>query len=260
MKRQVASEAIIVPIIVRDCDWKIPELRKFKALPDDGHAITSRHWHTIDEAFANVVGGLRKLIESTPLPKPAKKPKKDGGAPFVPDDRHLTEGQRAELRKIGEEVVERQTVGTTTMPDEKARQVVGRSFGILWSQFNEKFETVAGLASLPKERFSEAKVWLQQYRASQDYKYKASRPQAFRNSILKGIFANSGPKGLNWSDADLYQFASEKLKMPVESLKVLRNDQLKLLRDRVPYEKTKQDRQQAKAFQKQAIKTSSDQQ
>ena len=40
-ERHAAGEVIIVPIIVRECDWKIAELRKFKALPDDGKAVTA---------------------------------------------------------------------------------------------------------------------------------------------------------------------------------------------------------------------------
>lgn len=62
-KRQQAGEAIIVPIIVRECDWKIPALRKFKALPEDAKPVISRHWHTPDEAFANIAAGLRVLLE-----------------------------------------------------------------------------------------------------------------------------------------------------------------------------------------------------
>ncbi len=62
-EKQKKGKAIIVPIIVRPCDWEIPELRQFKALPEDGKAVHSKHWHSVDEAFADVVKGLRTLIE-----------------------------------------------------------------------------------------------------------------------------------------------------------------------------------------------------
>src|SRR5690349_18463559 len=42
-ERQQAGEAIVVPIIIRECDWKIPALRRFKALPEDGKPVMSRH-------------------------------------------------------------------------------------------------------------------------------------------------------------------------------------------------------------------------
>ena len=63
LQKQKLGAAIIVPIIVRPCDWKIPELRQFKALPDDGKAVHSKHWHSADEAFADVATSLRSLLE-----------------------------------------------------------------------------------------------------------------------------------------------------------------------------------------------------
>jgi hypothetical protein len=72
LERQAAGEVLIVPIIVRECDWKIQELRKFKALPKDGKAVISRHWHSEDEAFANIAEGLRALLEQPERESPAE--------------------------------------------------------------------------------------------------------------------------------------------------------------------------------------------
>ncbi len=63
LEKQKAGKAIIVPIIVRPCDWEIRDLRQFKALPEDGKPVHSKHWHNADEAFADVARGLRTLIE-----------------------------------------------------------------------------------------------------------------------------------------------------------------------------------------------------
>ncbi len=109
-ERQRKEEAIIVPVIIREFDWKIPELRQFKALPEDGKPVVSRHWHTPDEAFANVAAGLRALIErgrppsNNPL-NPRKSPKEK----FIADERHVTEEQRTDLRMICNEIVDRLT-------------------------------------------------------------------------------------------------------------------------------------------------------
>lgn len=70
--RQKAGKARIVPVIVRECDWQIPELRQFKALPEDGKAVVSRHWHSMDEGFRNVADGLRSLLEKQPGSEPAQ--------------------------------------------------------------------------------------------------------------------------------------------------------------------------------------------
>jgi hypothetical protein len=100
-ERQKAGEAIIVPIIIRECDWKIPELRRFKALPEDGKPVVSRHWHSPDEAFANVTAGLRTLIEQGPFPK-AKRRRADKVIKemVIHDKRHVTGERRAERRTV----------------------------------------------------------------------------------------------------------------------------------------------------------------
>lgn len=63
LEKYKLGKALIVPIIVRPCDWEIPELRQFKALPEDGKAVHSKHWHSMDEAFANIAAGLRSMLE-----------------------------------------------------------------------------------------------------------------------------------------------------------------------------------------------------
>ncbi len=104
LERQEAGEAIIVPIIVRDCDWMIPKLGGFKALPKDGKAITSRHWHNTDEAFKSVAQGLRLLLEQVPeLPVRPKSPhaKEVAAAEgfFVPEGSHMTHEPQAPLKR-----------------------------------------------------------------------------------------------------------------------------------------------------------------
>lgn len=60
-----AGDARIVPIIIRPCDWKIEELRQFKALPEDGKPVHSQHWHSLDEALDSITKGLRSFLQSS---------------------------------------------------------------------------------------------------------------------------------------------------------------------------------------------------
>lgn len=254
LERQASGEVIIVPIVVRECDWKIPELRKFKALPKDGKAVISRHWHSEDEAFANISEGLRVLLEKSAKPSgPKAKPKPS--AKFVPDDRHVTEEQRAALRKIHEEIVQRLGAKASKLPEEEAKKKNGKLFGIIWGQFNDHFDTKEnGLQSLPREKFDEAKSWLQQYRGSTDKKLKRVNPQAYRNTLTKAIYSLLKPLG--WSKEELYAFASEKVGYadPITSLNDLGNNQLELVRDRVRYEATKRKTKSAQTKAKRAPK------
>lgn len=58
------GEAIIVPIIVRDCDWEAYEvIRKLQVLPPGGMAVNNLpHWHNHDAAWATVTREIRRLV------------------------------------------------------------------------------------------------------------------------------------------------------------------------------------------------------
>lgn len=60
LKRHEAGEAIMVPIILRPCDWQHSPLAALQALPNNGRAVSS--WPNRDQAWLDVVQGLRRLI------------------------------------------------------------------------------------------------------------------------------------------------------------------------------------------------------
>jgi len=60
LERHASGEAIVVPIILRPCDWQHSPLAALQALPSDGRPISS--WANRDEAWLDVVKGLRRLI------------------------------------------------------------------------------------------------------------------------------------------------------------------------------------------------------
>jgi TIR domain len=61
LERHESNEARIIPIILRSVDWHLSSFGKLNALPQDGKAITS--WPNEDEAFTDVVKGLRRVID-----------------------------------------------------------------------------------------------------------------------------------------------------------------------------------------------------
>ena len=67
LERHEAGQARVIPIILRDCDWRSSTLGKLQALPKDGKAITK--WKDQDEAYLDVVNGIRKALETPILPK-----------------------------------------------------------------------------------------------------------------------------------------------------------------------------------------------
>jgi len=63
LRRASLGEARVIPIILRASDWQTRDLRGLQALPRDGRAVTT--WANRDEAFHDVVEGLRSAIGST---------------------------------------------------------------------------------------------------------------------------------------------------------------------------------------------------
>lgn len=60
MERHETREAIVIPIILRECLWQKLPFAKLQALPRDARAITS--WTNRNEAFYNVALGIETVI------------------------------------------------------------------------------------------------------------------------------------------------------------------------------------------------------
>lgn len=55
------GNARVIPVILRPCDWKTTIFAKLQALPTDGKPVID--WKTRDNAFLNVVEGIRKALD-----------------------------------------------------------------------------------------------------------------------------------------------------------------------------------------------------
>src|SRR5436190_22120454 len=62
IERHDANQARVLPIILRPTDWKGAPFAKLKVLPTAGKAVT--RWPSHDDAFEDVVQGIREAIES----------------------------------------------------------------------------------------------------------------------------------------------------------------------------------------------------
>jgi internalin A len=61
LERHERSEAKVVPIILRACQWQGALFGKLQALPKDGKPVTS--WLNRDEAWTDVAEGIKKTVE-----------------------------------------------------------------------------------------------------------------------------------------------------------------------------------------------------
>jgi hypothetical protein len=71
MARHASGEARVIPIILKPCDWKDAPFAKLQALPKDAKPIVS--WSNADEAYLNVVDGIRRVLGKAP-PNAGRKP------------------------------------------------------------------------------------------------------------------------------------------------------------------------------------------
>jgi len=60
MERHAQRTARVIPVILRNCDWRDAPFGKLQALPKDGKPIKT--WNDMDEAFTDVVAGLKRTI------------------------------------------------------------------------------------------------------------------------------------------------------------------------------------------------------
>lgn len=58
------GEKVVIPIILRECDWSGTPFVGIQGLPKDMQPVISRHWHSNDEAFLNISLGLKKQIKT----------------------------------------------------------------------------------------------------------------------------------------------------------------------------------------------------
>jgi Clp amino terminal domain, pathogenicity island component/TIR domain len=63
MERHGSGEACVIPIILRPILWHRAPFGKLQVLPTNAEPVTSRIWHTPDDAFLNVTEGIEKKIE-----------------------------------------------------------------------------------------------------------------------------------------------------------------------------------------------------
>ncbi len=59
--RHNAGEACVIPVLLRPTDWQGAPFDKLKMLPNDAKAVTK--WRSRDDAFADIVQGIRAAIE-----------------------------------------------------------------------------------------------------------------------------------------------------------------------------------------------------
>lgn len=115
LKMQRNGEARVIPIVVRDCDWKITPLGKLKSIPINGIPPDSKSvWETKDKAYLHIVQELNRAVyeemekkgiaATTDSIKP-KSPYRQGRVLYlIPEKMELLKKHLCQIRIAPEEV------------------------------------------------------------------------------------------------------------------------------------------------------------
>ncbi len=72
MERHETVQARVIPIILREVDWKGAPFGKLQALPKNAEPVTN--WANRDQAFADIARGIRQVVKELQEPEELEKP------------------------------------------------------------------------------------------------------------------------------------------------------------------------------------------
>jgi hypothetical protein len=100
LERQRSGEARLIPILLRACSFKDAPFAALGVLPRGGKAVTS--WPNRDEAWREVVEGIRDVVEKLGGPQWARRrPASSRRAPKERRERRVARGSSRRARGLG---------------------------------------------------------------------------------------------------------------------------------------------------------------
>jgi hypothetical protein len=106
MERHEAGEAIVIPIILRACDWHHAPFGKLNAVPRDGKPITQ--WADIDEALLQVAKAVREAAARGHKVAPSQTPAMDNTSATSQPVPRVAEGPRSSNLRLAKSFTQRE--------------------------------------------------------------------------------------------------------------------------------------------------------
>ncbi len=104
MERHERKEAIVIPVILRACDWKHAPFGKLKGVPEDGRPVTQ--WTDIDSALLEVAQAVRGAAERI-VQRRGTAPTANRALPERPASRASLSGPRSSNLSLAKQFTER---------------------------------------------------------------------------------------------------------------------------------------------------------
>lgn len=116
LEREKAGEAVVIPVVLRPCEWASAPFGRLQALPKNGRPITK--WKNRDDAFADIANGIRRAAEELNAKRAAE------AAPFPnAAETHAAAGRFTVAAAL---IPRPPVVGFVARRDEQGRDIVGR--------------------------------------------------------------------------------------------------------------------------------------
>ncbi len=190
LKRHEEGKARVVPILLRPVDWQGVPFAHLQALPTDAKFITT--WKNEDEAFADVVAGVRRAIEDLSL-LPASAPRvalpNIWNIPYPRNPfftgredlllqlhNQLASGQTTALSQSPQAISGLGGIGKTQLATEYAYRYSQDYDAVFWARADTQdaliasYNTIATLLNLPERNaekqditIAAVKTWLQKH-------------------------------------------------------------------------------------------------
>src|SRR6266852_1787441 len=178
--RHDANQARVIPIILRQVDWQGAPFEKMQALPTGGKPVTN--WRRRDEAFADIVIGIRKAIDDLASKSNITKQESPWNIPY--ERNLLFTGRRDVLERLFEALRKGKKaalvglggIGKTQTAVEYAYRYRDDYSAVLWVKAESResltsdFVTIAHLLNLPEQQEQEqpriveaVKRWFQEH-------------------------------------------------------------------------------------------------
>jgi hypothetical protein len=101
IERHQRGETTVIPVILREVDWRNSPLGKLQALPSNGRPVAS--WRNRDKAFLSIAEGIRKVVEA--FRKTAKEKEQASWDQPLLDEAHVE--QKREILEADQRVMKR---------------------------------------------------------------------------------------------------------------------------------------------------------
>lgn len=136
---------------------------------------------------------------------------------FSPDERHISDRQRAEIQRLVRKLVEKEEAGG--MPRKRA---FAKWYGALKKRYR-----VTSYMAIPRGLGEEAITWLRQQGAIKRSRLRRNDPRSWRKELYAAIWARSRELGL--SKGQVYRIVMERFGKRVSSISQLGERDLKKL-------------------------------